>query len=62
MSMPEPFRTAEIQYRQARVSQLYDKKPASGPRRRHRVPRLPSLRLRRPAASLGGRGLTKTAG
>jgi hypothetical protein len=57
--MPEPFRTAEIQYRQLRASQLYDKKPSW--RRRHWVARLPSLRLPRPAASLGGRGVSQTA-
>jgi hypothetical protein len=61
MFTPEPFMTAEIRYRQRRVSQLYDKKRSSG-RRRHRwVPRLPSLSLPRPVAALGGRGLSKTA-
>lgn len=58
MSMPEPFLTAEITYRQAHASQLYGKKPT----RWHRwVPRLPSLRLARPKASLGGHGLSRTA-
>ena len=61
MIMPEPFLTAEIKHRQLRVSQLYNHKRNSG-RRHHRwVPRLPSLRLPRPAATLGGRGLSKTA-
>lgn len=51
ISMPEPFQTAEIQYRQLHASQLYDKKPSR--RRHHWVGRLPSLRLPRPTASLG---------
>jgi hypothetical protein len=62
MIMPEPFLTAEIKYRQLRVNQLYDHKRKSRPRHHRWVPRLPSLRLPRPAATLGGRGLNKTAG
>lgn len=59
MIMSEPFQKAEIEYRQRQASQLYDKKPS---RRRHRwVGRLPSLRLPRPVASLGGRGVSQTA-
>jgi hypothetical protein len=38
---------------------MYDKKPTR--RRRHWVGRRPSLRLPRPAASLGGRGVSQTA-
>ena len=59
ISMPEPFQTAEIEYRQLHASQLYDKKPSR--RRHHWVPRRPSLRLPRPVASLGGRGVSQTA-
>ena len=59
MSMPEPFLTAEMQYRQLRASALYDKKPSR--RRRHWMTRRPSLSLPRPAASLGGHGLSHTA-
>ena len=59
MIMPEPFLSAEIKYRQLRASQMYDKKPSR--RRRHWVARRPSLRLPRPAASLGGRSLSQTA-
>jgi len=57
--MPEPFQRAEIAYRQGKASQMYDKKPSR--KRRHWVARLPTLRLPRPAASLGGRGLSQTA-
>lgn len=57
----EPFLTDEIKYRQRRVSQLYDKSRNAGQRRHRWVPRLPSLSLPRPAASLGGRGLSKLA-
>lgn len=60
MSLPEPFLSAEINYRQTQVSKLYGKE-ARRRRRRLWVPRLPSLRLPRPAASLGGRGLSRTA-
>ena len=57
--MPEGFQAAEIAYRQRQASQMYDKKPSR--KRRHWVPRRPTLRLPRPAASLGGRGLSQTA-
>ena len=47
---PEPFLSAEIEYRQQRAAELY----AKGARRRHWVPRRPSLKLpnarRRPLA------------
>jgi hypothetical protein len=47
---PEPFLSAEIEYRQQRITDLY----ASGSRRRHWVPRRPTLKLphtrRRPVA------------
>ena len=59
MIMSQPFQTAEIEYRQRQASQLYDKKPSR--RWRHWVARRPSLRLPRPAASLGGRGVSQTA-
>lgn len=71
MSMPEPFLTAEITYRQQRASELYHQKPsgqrrsgqkAIGARRWRRwIPRLPSLRTGSPARSQGGRGLRQTA-
>jgi hypothetical protein len=50
MTTPEPFLSAEIEYRQKRAAQQYGK--SSG--RRHWVPRRPSLKLplprRRPLA------------
>ena len=59
MIMSQPFQTAEIEYRQRQASQLYDKKP--GRRWRQWAARRPSLRLPRPAAALGGRGVSQTA-
>jgi hypothetical protein len=41
---PEPFLSAEIEYRQHRAAEQY----AKGPRRRHWVPRRPSLKLPHP--------------
>jgi hypothetical protein len=41
MMTPEPFLSAEIEYRQHRAAEQYSK----GGRRRHWVPRRPSLKL-----------------
>ena len=50
--MPEPFLSAEIDYRQQRAAELYSQHPS---RRRHWVPRRPTLHLpaarRRPVAT-----------
>jgi hypothetical protein len=47
---PEPFLSAEVEYRQQRVADMYNRHP----KRHHWVPRRPSLKLphrrRRPLA------------
>jgi hypothetical protein len=42
MSTPEPFLTAEIEYRQQHAAELYNRHPKG---RRHWVPRRPTLKL-----------------
>jgi hypothetical protein len=59
MPLQDPFMTAEINYRQGRIRELYQA-PRRVRRPHHWVPRLPTLHLPRPAASLGGRGLSKS--